>query len=119
MVESDTIYRISRKRLKKNDVNNDRFSKYLKLNDNNNIASIKKLHKSTLWNETHDLIVKCQNVLNKLSFLQNVRCSEVINNYIATNQTNKNDKIKCIFNYCRDCFENEETDCCRFLGWRK
>jgi Ulp1 family protease len=121
MVEFNTDYNKSRKKLKTNNsVNNNHINKYPKINDDNLIkAPIKKLYKSTLWQETHELIVQNQNLLNKVSFLQIVRCAEVINSYKSTNNVTQHDKIECMFNYCRDCFENDETDCCRFLGWRK
>jgi hypothetical protein len=41
------------------------------------------------------------------------------NIYLLTRINNENDEIECNFSYCRDCVENFETDCCRFIGWRK
>lgn len=123
MVEYENINFENRRRKRSkvdDELNSSHINKFLKINNSDlKRVPIRKDFKSTLWKETHDVIVKNQISVNQLSFLQKIRCNEVVNNYKINNNIDESDEIACNFSYCRDCIENFETDCCRFLGWRK
>lgn len=115
-MDHDAENRVYRKKIKLNNgFKNSRFKDVDQLK-----KSLKnKLNKSTLWEQAHKLIVNSPDDSNSKPFLQNVKCKMVIDHCKSIIDCENIDKIESLFNFCKDCIENEDTDDCRFIGWRK